>query len=332
MRNNKGMYGLRFQMAKINLSAAFFLLALLPLISCGDSSSPDCADPSATNFSSGALGYGDCVFPEEFVGPEFLNFLEFTVEETSGLAIVNGNFITHNDRGHTNELFVFDTETGLVTNTFEVLGAENEDWEDLAQNEDFLFVGDIGNNPGDRQNLRIYMVDLDEFDFQLESGTVPLSGTIKFNYPEQETFVAGNRHNWDCEALIYRDGYLYLFMKHRTDALSNLYRIPASAGNYQAEWLAYFNAGHRITGADISPNGNQIALVGYNKDDNCVVWLLDDFDSGHPLSGTKRMLTLGTFSSLGQMEAIVYKDSSTMYITAESVDGIPPRLYRLELP
>ncbi len=307
-------------------------IVLIMCSSCNDNSAPECADPAANNFNSDAIGFSDCEFEEQIATPELLTFLDIAVEETSGLAILENHLITHNDRGHSNELFVVDPESGLVLNTFEVTGAENEDWEDLAQSDEILFVGDMGNNPGDRENLRIYMVKKSDFDFGHETGEVPTVGLIEFYYPEQEVFEANNNHNWDCEALIYRDGYLYLFMKHRKDPLSNLYRIPAEEGSHTAQLLAYFNAGHRITGGDISADGSQIALVGYNKDDNCVVWLLDDFGDGHPLSGSKRMFTLGSFSALGQMEAIVYKNDSTFYISAEEVDGILPRLYRLELP
>ncbi|TVR86603.1 MAG: hypothetical protein EA411_10330 [Saprospirales bacterium] len=324
-------FGSCFWRSSLQLASCLFFVSFL-CSSCGDTSAPECADPSAINFNADAIGFSDCEFDEHTADPEWLTFLDQAVEETSGLAIVNDRLITHNDRGHSNELFVVDPETGLVLNTFEVVGAENEDWEDLAQSDEILFVGDMGNNPGDRKNLRIYMVKKSDFDFGTETGEVTISGLIEFYYPEQEVFEANNNHNWDCEALIYREGYLYLFMKHRKDPLSNLYRIPAEEGSHTAQLLAYFNAGHRITGGDISPDGNQIALVGYNKDDNCVVWLLDGFGDGHPLSGSKRMFTLGSFSALGQIEAIVYTNDSTFYISAEEVDGIPPRLYRLELP
>lgn len=311
----------------------FFLVILLGFsaVSCSDDSNPDCADPSASNYNPDAIGYGDCEFSSVSIAPELIAVLDNTVRETSGLAFVSGRLITHNDRNNTNELFAIDTSNGNITNTFVLAGAENHDWEDLANNEHYLFVGDIGNNHGDRTDLKIYIVEKARFDFSRNQSTVIPKGVINYHYPEQIEFEPGSSHNWDAEGLIYLRGYLYIFMKHRTDQLGSLYRIPAEEGEHEAELLGKFNAGHRITGADISRDEKQIALVGYNKSGNCVLWLFENFSLDNPLSGSKRKIVLGTFAELGQIEAVVYESESSLLLSAEAVNGIPARLYRLQL-
>lgn len=317
------MIGLKF------ISLVF--LIGFPTVSCSDRSRPDCADASAVNYNPDAIGFADCKFSSESKSPELIAVLKDAVKETSGLALVSGQLITHNDRNNTNELFAIDPSTGEITNTFVVAGANNRDWEDLADNDEYLFIGDIGNNHGDRKDLKVYIVEKNRFDFSRNYSTVIPKGVINYFYPEQNNFERGDSHNWDAEGLVYLRGFLYIFMKHRIDRLSNLYRIPAISGDHEAEFLGTFNAGQRITGADISAENTQIALVGYNKSGNCVLWLFDHFSTDDPLSGNKRKIVLGTFAELGQIEAVVYESDTSLLLSAEKVNGIPARLYRLQL-
>ena len=72
------------------------------------------------------------------------------INETSGLEFYNNNFITHNDSGGEPSLYVFN-EMGEVIETigldknpdFEI---ENNDWEDITNDNEYLFVADTGNN------------------------------------------------------------------------------------------------------------------------------------------------------------------------------------------
>ena len=33
---------------------------------------------------------------------------------------------------------------------------KNTDWEEISQDKDFIYIGDIGNNSGNRDDLKIY--------------------------------------------------------------------------------------------------------------------------------------------------------------------------------
>ena len=72
------------------------------------------------------------------------------VIETSGLLFLNGKLITHNDSGDDSNLYEIDTITGNITRTVSVSNATNIDWEDIAQDDTYIYIGDFGNNNGTR--------------------------------------------------------------------------------------------------------------------------------------------------------------------------------------
>ena len=87
------------------------------------------------------------------------------VRETSGLARSTrdpGRFWTHNDAGNEPVLFVLD-ESGALTQTVRVTGATLEDWEDVEaapcpDGGACLYIGDIGDNDGERAHVTVYRV------------------------------------------------------------------------------------------------------------------------------------------------------------------------------
>ncbi|MBL4688548.1 MAG: hypothetical protein JKY37_28420, partial [Nannocystaceae bacterium] len=87
------------------------------------------------------------------------------ISEASGLvwSRVHSNVLwTHNDSGHDAQIFALD-DTGALLGTFS-LGGESLDWEDMAigpgpsPGQDYLYLGDIGDNGLVRTSIRIYRV------------------------------------------------------------------------------------------------------------------------------------------------------------------------------
>ncbi|MDP2514032.1 hypothetical protein Q8W17_02800 [Photobacterium damselae subsp. piscicida] len=72
--------------------------------------------------------------------------LPVQVNETSGLAVINNRVWTHNDSGGKNEIYQLSPDYKTVTKTVLIKGNKNYDWEDLTQDERYLYVGDTGNN------------------------------------------------------------------------------------------------------------------------------------------------------------------------------------------
>ncbi|MDQ3392508.1 MAG: hypothetical protein M3512_00080 [Bacteroidota bacterium] len=257
-----------------------------------------------------------------------LNVLPEEVKETSGLALHNDILITHNDAGNKNVLYAIDITSGKIKNRFTINNSKNIDWEDLAQSNEHIFIGDIGNNDGNREDLKIYRVKIEA----LKQGAVDIKpdAVIGFHYPGQVNFEASKKHNLDSEGLIFYKGNLYLFSKNRGGIKCNLYKIPSQAGNYKAELIADIDIEGRITGAAISPSNNRIVLTGYNKDADSFIYTMVNFKGDNFFSGKNKMITLGPYDPIGQIEGIVFEDEGTILISSEKTKKQDPKLYKIK--
>ena len=90
--------------------------------------------------------------------------LHSDILETSGLALSRrtpGVLWTHNDSGNEPFLYALDS-TGTIMGHVRVSGAALIDWEDMAAGPcnagTCLFIADIGDNPGRRDSISIYVV------------------------------------------------------------------------------------------------------------------------------------------------------------------------------
>src|SRR5690554_1024138 len=88
-------------------------------------------------FSNGAI------FAQDL---ELITPVATAVNESSGLIYLNEKLITHNDSGNDAQLFEIDSLTGNVTRTVVINNATITDWEDIAYDDDYIFIGDFGNN------------------------------------------------------------------------------------------------------------------------------------------------------------------------------------------
>ncbi|MDX1652894.1 MAG: hypothetical protein R3277_10410 [Brumimicrobium sp.] len=154
-----------------------------------------------------------------------------SLQESSALVYHKGLFISLNDSGGENALYVFSKEGELV-NTCTILHAKNVDWEALTfDGVKYLYIGDIGNNANKRKNQKIYKVRIDEVLSQDSTD----SEIINFHYPDQEEFPPADTNlYYDAEALIYLNDSLFVFTKNRTvpfDGLSKVYAFSAKEEN-----------------------------------------------------------------------------------------------------
>jgi hypothetical protein len=87
-----------------------------------------------------------------------------TLDESSGLIFYNNTIITHNDSGNQANLYEIDASTGTITRTVTITNATNVDWEDIAQDASYIYIADIGNNYGNRTDLKIYKISKVDYD------------------------------------------------------------------------------------------------------------------------------------------------------------------------
>ena len=106
-------------------------------------------------------------------------------------------------------LYALDTATVKIVKRVRLADAENVDWEEIAQDESFVYVGDFGNNDGSRKDLRIYKISKSDLD-----DTLAVPEIIQFSYPDQTDFTPAPYDTpFDCEAMISAGDTLQLFTK-----------------------------------------------------------------------------------------------------------------------
>lgn len=203
-----------------------------------------------------------------------LTALEEAVSETSGLVVLNDHIITHNDSGGAPALYEVDTLTGTVTRTVYLSNASNVDWEDICTDDDYLYIGDFGNNQGTRTDLKIYRLSVAAY-LSSENDTVSVD-TIHFNYADQTDFSPGPfSTNFDAEAFIAINDSLYIFTKNWGNFRSNVYVLPNQPGSYQAERIDSLDTQGLITGATFSPSTNTVVLSGHTFSNAFVIELMN---------------------------------------------------------
>lgn len=313
----------------IKINSVLLLILLLFSFEKMNAQIEGCTDPNANNYNPAAsINNGSCTYDPTYFLPPVKFILSSEVNENSGLVFFNGGIWTINDSGGDPVLYKIDTISGAIVQRITIANAQNIDWEDITQDEDYVYVGDFGNNPGNRDDLRIYKL--------LKSG-IPQNGDasltaeiIDFYYEDQTSFRISNRsHNFDCESVISYGDKLYLFSKNWGDQKCKLYELPKQAGNYEAVKINEFNTKGLITGASINLLNNQIILVGYeNKIWMPFIWILWDFQSGDIFSGNKRRIDFPQIIT-SQTEGVEFVNDQRVFISAENTSTFSQRVYEV---
>ncbi len=243
-----------------------------------------------------------------------LTNLNDNISETSGLIFFDDRLITHNDSGGMNALYEINIANGDINRTVTIENATNVDWEDICTDGDYIYIGDFGNNNGNRTNLKIYKILKTDY---LNSEQVNAE-LIEFSYEDQNDFTsAPNNTNFDAEALISFGSDLYIFTKNWIDQRTNIYKVPKVKGTYVAEKIDEFDSEGLITGGTFNTLAKKVILTGYSGIRAFAIELRG-FTNGKFSNGVidKYSLNIPITASF-QTEAITYSDISNFYISAE---------------
>jgi hypothetical protein len=188
------------------------------------------------------------------------------IREASGIAASRQNpgvLWVHNDSGDSARVFVIN-EKGEFLGTCTITGATARDWEDIAvgpgpdPNQQYLYIGDIGDNQGKYPDVTVYRVPEPKVDPATPFGQMEIgpADAIRLTYP------GGPR---DAETLLVdpnnRD--LYIVSKRR---------FPSRV--YQASYLQYTTGRTELkqvakvywplfpVAGDVSPDGHRIIVRG----------------------------------------------------------------------
>jgi hypothetical protein len=273
-----------------------------------------CTDPVATNFNATAtVNDGSCTYANVSRTPVSKFTPPAVLEENSGLIYWNEKLWTHNDGGNPAALYELDTLGNLIR-TITISNATNNDWEDIAQDNDYIYIGDFGNNAsGNRTDLKIYRVAKTD----VLAGNTVTATTINFSYADQTNFspTANNATDFDCEAMIVAGGNIYLFTKQWISNQTSLYELPTTPGTYSATKLGTYNVAGLITGADVVADRRMIILSGYTNGTLArFIFMLYDYTGNGFLNANKRKVTI---TGNGQFEGIAFRNPEYIYISRE---------------
>ena len=248
------------------------------------------------------------------------------INETSGLEFYNNNFITHNDSGGEPSLYVFN-EVGEIIETIELnknpdFEIENNDWEDITNDNEYLFVADTGNNFGNRDNLNIIRVSKGT-DFMVD-------GIIEISYSDQESFFPRPKHKYDAEAIIVIEDKIALFSKDRENLNTDLYLVDKNQNGSQilTSEVSY-DVNTLITGGDFDEDRNLLALVSYNSNGNQYLLLFENFELNNLENNTYKKFKIPLEQA--QIEAVKIIDEKTFWVTSEDEGIGNPFMYKIEV-
>ena len=274
---------------------------------------------------------------------EITNIQTPDLDENSGLIFYNNNIITFNDSGGEANLYEINANTGNITRTVTITNATNVDWEDITQDASYIYIGDIGNNNGNRTDLKIYKIAKNDYN---GSDDIAVAEIISYSYADQLDFTSNpNNTNWDAEGLISYSDQLLIFSKNWVDNRVNVYSIPKTNGTYSALLKSSYNTNGLITSAEISLNENIIYLIGYSSSQAPFMYTIHgipnnslDIFSGVISEKISNIVPLGN-----QVEAIalfeITPNQHRLYISNEkfifSYEDItiifPPKLWLIEI-
>ena len=243
----------------------------------------------------------------------------------------------HNDSGDSPRLFAIEKNGNVIITEYmkkgfhgevveankkpwqgiEILLAANQDWEDIAIDNDRLYIADLGNNDNARRDMGIYVL------YEPNPRAVHVSRILQYipvRYPEQQKFPAEQWH-FDSEGMFFDDGKLYFLTKHRQpgkpmewEAGVNLYRLDTFKTS-EANVLTKVDSNEHVllaTGADVSLDGSHLAVLTYSA-----LWVFEKPRvSSQWLSGKSQVLPLD-YSVTGQAEAVCWSDNETILISNE---------------
>lgn len=239
--------------------------------------------------------------------------LPIEVRETSGLARSARDpelFWTHNDAGNDPVLFAI-AGTGRLVERVRVTGAALIDWEDVeaapCEGGNCLYVGDIGDNDGDRASITIYRIP------------EPTPGATE-STPAEALHARFPEGPQDAESLfVDRSGDIFVVTKGRSEAIT-LYRYPAPQRVGETAVLervrelfpAPQDDKDRVSAATATPDGRFVGVRTYRA---LYLYPTDRLLANEPVEPV-----MFDLSPLGepQGEGLVLADDGSVWVTSEA--------------
>jgi len=249
------------------------------------------------------------------------------LNESSGLCYTEGDLWSFGDSGNPNSIYKIDTTSGAILQTVTIANYPNIDWEAITADSLYIYVGDTGNNNGNRKDLKVLRIKKTD----MASHSSPLSvnaEAINYSYSDQVDFSSNSNTNFDCEAIVAFRNNLYAFTKNRGDLETRCYRLPKNPGTYTVSPISSFNTNGKITDAAYDPITKELALLGYmNQKLDSFIWFFNGFPDDNFFSGISSRLMFGNRSADWQTEGLDYLSTGRLMMTCETSASHVASLY-----
>lgn len=232
------------------------------------------------------------------------------LKEISGLEILNDStLVALNDGGNDAELYLLNFK-GEILKEVPLEDTKNRDWEDIARDDNFIYIGDIGNNNNTRENLVVLKVKIE--DLLTKDKVKPKK--IKFSYKEQTAFPPEDASLFfDAEGMTVLDDSIWIFTKDRSKPFQGkswVYKLPLTPGDYEIS-----SSNNVITGTDgwwtdgvtaVDHFNDQFYVLTYNR------YIVYDYAGGEFKKSKEHV-----FDRITQRESIVVLNDATIFVADE---------------
>ena len=230
--------------------------------------------------------------------------LSDSLRETSGLTFFKDRLYTINDGGNPNIIYEIDKNSGKILKKIQT-NFPNKDWEAITNDGENLYIGDFGNNAGNRRDLTIYSIDNQQE-----------INVIKFSYQNQKDFSVNYlNHDFDAEAMVFINNKIHLFTKEWSAKKVSHYIInPKLSENQSVTKSESFNTGFVVT--DAAYYENKLYVIGYTKKAKTYLMIFGQNNEGLFFSNPTKKYRLGSALTVGQIEGIAV-NADGIYISNE---------------
>ncbi|MGI8634332.1 MAG: hypothetical protein ACR2KZ_02910, partial [Segetibacter sp.] len=246
------------------------------------------------------------------------------LKEILGITAVGENIWAITDKPKA-RVFKLDA-SGKLLQTVNVANTEATDVEAVTSDSSFIYIGDVGDNVGDRPERKIIKISSTNIP---EGNEVQVEGEIiDFTFPGGGIAEKKKQNNFDCESLLSFKDSLYLFTKDREDNETKLYVIPKTAGKWEARYISSFNSKGLVTDAAMNKQNTELALIGYHKGHRYpFIYLFKDFIGNDFFSGNHKKIDLADQPWDWQLEGITYSNQNIVYFSCEGTKEVPATFY-----
>lgn len=248
--------------------------------------------------------------------------------ESSGLHFLDGQLLSIQDSGNENKIFEIDSLNGNILREVTIGNTVNTDWESITGDDNFIYIGDFGNNNGTRTDLKIFKIPMSEYLADTSTQTAEI---ISFSYADQTGFASSPfATNFDAEAFCSFGDSLLLFTKNWINGYSKIYKLSKAPGNYEVNVIDSINTEGFVTGCTCDPESGLIHLIGHNSILAPFAVRISDFSSNQITDGEINRVELSSpIGQSAQIEGLSQTYPGKFFVTSEALFNMEATLYEL---